>query len=108
MEGHVVGHASDAQLQHLAAVGLHHTAPGRQDAVVPVASVPLEAQLIKWALDRDQLEGHFLLQDGAVVAMHVVAQRPAREKMEAQHDDGQELQHVGSAGQKTACHKTEK
>lgn len=104
LEGHVVGHASDAQLQHLAAVGFQHTAPGPQDTVVPVPSVPLEAQLIKWALDLDQLKWDFLLQDGAVVAMQVVTQCLAGEKMEAQHGDGQELHHVGAAGQRKACH----
>lgn len=104
MEGHVVGHASDAQLQHLAAVSFHNTAPGRQDAVVPVPPVPLETQLVTWALNLDQLEGNILLQNGAVVAMQVVAQCLAREKMKAQHDDGQELQHVSPAGQRKACH----
>lgn len=106
MEGHIVGHASNAQLQHLAAVCFGHAAPGCQDAVVPVAAVPPEAQLVQRARGLDQLEGFFLLQDGAVVARQVVAQRPAGEKMEAQHGDRQELQHIGPAGQREACHMT--
>lgn len=74
--------------------------------MVPVPSVPLEAQLLRWALDLDQLKGYFLLQDGAVVATQVVAQCLAREEMEEQHDGGQELHHVGPAGQRKAGHMT--
>lgn len=104
MERHVVRHASDEQLQHLAAVSSHHTAPGRQDAVVPVTSVPREAQLIRRALDLYGLERQVLLQDGAVVAMKVFTQGTTKEKVEAQHKDGQESLHAGPGGQRKACH----
>lgn len=104
MEAHVVGHASDAQLQHLAAVGLGHAAAGGQRAVAPVASVPLEAQLVGGALGLDGLEGRLLVQDGAVVAAEVAAERPVGQEKEAEHGGGQELQHVAPAAQREVQH----
>lgn len=98
VEAHAVVDTSDAQLVHLAAVGLRHAPPGRQGAVVPVASVSLEAQLIGGALGDNQLKHRLLLQDGAVVAQQVVTQRPGGEKVEAEHGNTQERQQVRPAG----------
>lgn len=98
VEAHAVVDASDAQLVYLAAVGLRHAAPGRQGAVVPVASVSLEAQLVGGALSDNQLKRRLLLQDGAVVAQQVVTHRPGGEKVKAEHGNTQELQRVRPAG----------
>lgn len=98
IEAHAVVDAPDVQLVHLAAVGLCHAAPGRQGAVVPIASVSLEAQLVGGALGDNQLKRRLPLQDGAVVAPQVVTQRPGGEKVEAEHGNTQELQRVRPAG----------
>lgn len=82
---------------HLAAVLLRHAAPGRQRAVVAIATVGLKAKLIGRALGHNELKHLPLLQDGAVVAEPVVTQQRGDEKVEPQRGKVQELRHVGPA-----------
>lgn len=86
---------------HLAAVLLRHAAPGRQGAIVAIATVCLEAQLLGRALRRDELERPLLLQDGAVVAAQALTEQRGEEEeeeeVEAPRSSLPELQHVQPA-----------
>lgn len=79
---------------HLAAVPFRHAAPGRQGAVVAIATICLEAQLVRRALCHNELNCLLPLQDGAVVAKQVVTEQHGEEKVEPQHSNMQELQHI--------------
>lgn len=75
-----------------------HAAPARQDAVVPVAAVCLEAQLPWGALCGDEFKRNLLFQEGAEVAEQVVAQQRGKEEVEPKQGGAQELQHDEPAG----------
>ena len=91
-----------SDLVHLAAVPLRHAAPGRQGAVVAVATVRLVAQLVWRALCHDEVKCLPLLQDGAVVAEQVLTEQRGQEEVEPQHSDLQELRHVRPASGREA------
>lgn len=78
---HAVDDPSEVDAVHLAAVLLCYAAPGRQGAVVSIATICLEAQLPGGALCHNELKRVILLQDGAVEATQVVAQQRGEEKV---------------------------
>lgn len=78
---------------HLDAVFLRHAAPGRQGTVVAVTTICLETQLMRRALGHNKLKPLLLLHEGAVEAEQVAAKQRG-EKVEPQHSNIQELQHV--------------
>lgn len=79
---------------HLAAVPRRHAAPGRQGAVVAVATVCLETLLLGRALCGGELELTFLLfqQEGTVEAEQVVTEQRGQEKVEPQGGGAQQPQ----------------
>lgn len=84
-------------LVHLAAVLLRHAAPGRQGAVVAVATFSLEAQLTDRAQCHTELICFLILPDGAEEAAQVVTEHRGEEKVEPQHGNVKELQHIRPA-----------
>ena len=61
VEGHGVDGPSEAEALHQAALLLRHAASGRQGAVVPVATVCFEAQLVGRAFRHNEVELNLLV-----------------------------------------------
>lgn len=86
------------------AVALRHAAPGRQGAVVAIATICLETQLIGGALCQDELEPWALLSfpllDGAVVAEQVFTEQRGEEEGEPQGSNTEEATHLRPSGER--------